>query len=68
MYRDKLELMTAQVIELESLDSFKAEVARDIRSFVANTLDNDESVCRILGDAALTSEVIDTLTTRAHGK
>ena len=68
MHQDKLERMTAHVIELESLDSFKAEVAGDIRSFVANILENDESVCRILGDAALKSEVIDTLTTCAHGK
>ncbi len=56
------------VTKPESHDSLQAEVAGDIRSFVASTLENDESVNRMLGDAALRSEVIDTLTTRAHGK
>lgn len=52
----------------EPQHSLKAEVAGDLRSFVANTLENDESVNRMLGDAAFRSEVIDSVTTRAHGK
>ena len=51
----------------EPQHSLKAEVAGDLRSFVANTLGNDESVNRMLGDAAFRSEVIDSVTTRAHG-
>ena len=68
MHQDKSERMTVYVIEPEALDSLKAEFAGDVRSFVANAIENDESVCRMLGDAALRSEVIDTLTTRAHDK
>ena len=68
MHQDKLERMTAHVIQPEMLDSLKAEVAGDIRSFVANILAEDGSVYRMLGDAGLRFEVIDTLTTRAHGK
>lgn len=68
MHQDKWERRTAHVTEPEPQDSLEAEVAGDIRSFVANILENDESVYRMLGDAALRSEVIDTLTTRAHGK
>ena len=60
--------MTPHVTELEPQDSLKAEFAGDIRSYVANTLENDESISRMLGNAALRSRVIETLITRAHGK
>lgn len=52
----------------EPQDSLGAELAGDLRSFVAKTLGNDESVNRMLGDAAFRAEVIDSVTTRAHGK
>ena len=68
MCQDKLERMTPPMTELEPQDSLKAEVAGDIRRHVANTLENNESVSRMLGNAALRSHVIETLTTRAHGK
>ena len=60
--------ISVQITKPESQDSLKAEVAGDLRSFVANTLGNDESVNGMLGDAAFRSEVIDSVTTRAHGK
>lgn len=68
MHQDKLELMTPHVTEPELQDSLKAEAAGDIRSFVANALESDELVSKMLGNAALRSHVIETLTTRAHGK
>ncbi len=67
MHQDIWQRICAQIMP-QSQNSLEAEVAAGIRSFVANTLENDESVYRMLGDAALRSEVIDTLTTRAHGK
>lgn len=68
MPQDKWERMDVHVTEPESQDSLEADVAGDIRSFVAYTLANDEPVSTMLGDAAVRSEIIDTLTTRAHGK
>ena len=68
MHQDMWRRISAQVTKLDSQDSLKAEFAGGIRNFVANTLENDESVSRMLGDSAFRSEVIDTLTTRAHGK
>ena len=68
MHQDKLEQMTAHLPEPHSQDSLEVGVAADIRSFVANALQNDESVARLLRDAAFRSEVIDTLTFRAHGR
>ena len=68
MRQDMWRRLSDQSTKPESQESLEAEVAGGIRSFVANTLVNDESVHRMLGDAALRSEVIDILTTRAHGK
>ena len=60
--------MTPHVTELELQDSLKAEFAGDIRSYVVKTLENNELVSRMLVDAALKSQVIESLITRAHGK
>ena len=60
--------ISVQSTQSELQESLKAEAATDLRSFVAYTLGNDESVNRMLGDAAFRSEVIDSVTTRAHGK
>ena len=60
--------VSVQVTKPQSQDGLKAEVTEDLRSFVANTLENDESVNRMLSDAAFRSEVIDSVTTLAHGK
>ena len=68
MHQDKSERITPHFPEPHSQDSLEVGVAADIRSFVANALQNDEPVSRMLGETAFRSEVIDTLTTRAHGK
>ena len=60
--------MPPHVTELELQDSLKAEFAGDIRSYVVKTLENNELVSRMLVDAALKSQVIESLITRAHGK